>query len=195
MGSEDRIDIDVFKVVARAIGESGNLEIMANHLTQLLVGALQIKGCTLFIHNPENGELEILASFGLSMKYLHKGPIAFDKSIGCIKDEKSIVIGDISGTDRLQYPEEALKEGIQAIISVPIIFYGETIGALRFYHHECWGISDKDLDSLHLLAETIGLAMMYTRLLNAVQIMQEAIKDLPLDLTQFGPVAGSLRES
>lgn len=185
MGAEERIDIDVFKVVARAIGESANLEIMANHLTQLLVGALDIKGCTLFIHNPDTGELEALASFGLSMKYLHKGPLVFDKSIGCIKDEKSIVIGDTEKSDRLQYPQAAVEEGIRAIISVPIIFYEETVGALRLYHHECWEISEKDLDTLHLLAENVGLAMMYTRLLNAVQVIQEAIQDLPLDFAQF----------
>jgi signal transduction protein with GAF and PtsI domain len=185
MGTHISIDIDIFKVVARAIGESGNLEIMANHMTQLLVGALKIKGCTLFIHNPENGELEVLASFGLSMKYLHKGPLAFDKSIGCIQDEKSIVIADTGKSERLQYPQAAIDEGIRAIISLPIVFYGETIGALRLYHHECWEISEKDLDNLTLLAENIGLAMMYTRLLNAVQITQDAIGDLPIDFDRF----------
>ena len=65
---EEKIDIDIFKVVFRAIAKSDNLEIMANHLTQLLVAALEIKGCTLFALNSETEELEVLASFGLSMK-------------------------------------------------------------------------------------------------------------------------------
>ena len=82
MPVEEKIDIDIFKVVFRAIAESDNLEIMANHLTQLLVAALEIKGCTLFALNQENEELEVLASFGLSMKYLNKGPLLTGKSIG-----------------------------------------------------------------------------------------------------------------
>ena len=46
MSIEDKIDIDVIRVITRAIAESDNLVVMATHLTQLLVGALGIKGCT-----------------------------------------------------------------------------------------------------------------------------------------------------
>ncbi len=67
MGIEDKIDIDILKVVSRAIAESNNLVVMSNHLTQLLVGTLGIKGCAIFVLNPETKELEALASFGLSI--------------------------------------------------------------------------------------------------------------------------------
>ena len=185
MSEKEKIDIDVFKVVTRAIGESDNLEIMTSHLTQLLVGTLDIKGCTIFALNPDTKELEILASFGLSISYLNKGPIVFDKSIGCLKDNESIVISDISKSGLLQYPDEAMKEGVVAIVSLPIVFYGETIGALRLYHCDPWEISEKDVDSLLLLAENIGLAMMYTRLLNAMQAVKDTVDRLPLELTPF----------
>ena len=69
MPVEEKINIDIYKVVFRAIAESDNLEIMANHLTQLLVAALEIKGCTLFALNPETQEQEIFARCGLSIKY------------------------------------------------------------------------------------------------------------------------------
>ena len=107
MSAEERIDIDLFKVVFRAIAHSDNLEIMANHLTQLLVAALEIKGCTIFALNPESNELEDLASFGLSMDYLEKGPVLSDKSISDTPKGKPIVIADVNNTDRLQYPQDA----------------------------------------------------------------------------------------
>ena len=53
MPAEEKIDIDIFKTVFNAMAQSDNLEIMANHLTQLLVAALDIKGCTIFVVNPE----------------------------------------------------------------------------------------------------------------------------------------------
>ena len=43
MPAEEKIDIDLFKTVFKAMAQSDNLEIMANHLTQLLVAALEIK--------------------------------------------------------------------------------------------------------------------------------------------------------
>ena len=178
MAVEEKINIDIYKVVFRAIAESDNLEIMANHLTQLLVVALEIKGCTLFALNPETQELEILASFGLSMKYLNKGPLLTGKSIGATLKREPIVIRDVKKTDRLQYPDDAKNEGIGAIISVPIIFSKNAIGALRLYQHNAWEISEKDIDSLLVLAENIGLAMTYTRLLNALKTIRYAVEDI-----------------
>jgi signal transduction protein with GAF and PtsI domain len=178
MGPEDKIDIDLFKVVFRAMAQSDNLEIMANHIAQLLVAALEIKGCTIFALNPENEELEVLASFGLRMSYVHKGPVLSDKSIAATISGKSVVIQDTNATDQLQYPEDAKSEGIGAIVSVPIQFYDHVLGALRLYHHEAWGISDRDVDSLSVLAENIGLAMTYTRLLKAFKRIKYTVDEI-----------------
>jgi signal transduction protein with GAF and PtsI domain len=178
MPAEEKIDIDLFKVVFKAMAQSDNLEIMANHLTQLLVATLEIKGCTIFVINPETGELEVLASFGLSMSYVHKGPILKDKSIGATLEGKPIVIRDIDKTDHLQYPEDAKKEGIGAIVSIPIKFYDSVIGDLRLYHHQVWDISEKDVDSLSVLARNIGLAMAFTRMLKTVKKIRYAIDDV-----------------
>lgn len=183
MNSQEKISIDTFKTVSKAIAQSDNLDIMANHLTQLLVAALEIKGCAIFVLNPDTQELVVLASFGLSPKYLSKGPLLAEKSIAATLEGKPVIVPDVGPCADIQYPEEAIKEGIASILSVPINFSNEIIGELRLYHHEVWHISEKDLDSLHLLAENIGLAMTYTRLLNAVQSINEVIHmALPRDL-------------
>ncbi len=189
MGIEDKIDIDIFKVVTRAIAESDNTEIMANHLTQLLVVALEAKGCTIFILNPKTKELEVMASFGLGIDYLNKGPVLSDKSIGAALRGEPVVVRDTAKTNQLQYPEDAKKEGIGAIVSLPIKFYGKVIGALRLYHFEAWDISERDLDSLLVLSESIGLAMMYTRILNALQDVKDTINDVHMVWLDKNPKA------
>ncbi len=178
MSAQEKIDITIFKVVFRAIAHSDNLEIMANHLTQLLVAALGIKGCTIFALNPDSEELEVLASFGMSMGYVHKGPILKDKSMAEASGGKPTVIRDVQNSAHLQYPEDAKKEGIGAIVSIPIIFYGKVVGALRLYHHEVWDISEADIDSLLVLAENIGLAMTYTRVLKALKTIKYTVDDI-----------------
>lgn len=183
MNRQDKIDVEIFKIVSKAIATSDNLEVMTSHLSQLLVAALEIKGCAIFVLNQLTKELEILASFGLSTGYLSKGPILVDKSISCDVVGKPVVIRDTRKDNRLQYPEAAKKEGITAILSIPITFSGKILGVLRLYHHDVWDISERDLDSLLLLAENIGLSLRYTRLLNALQAIKEVIQDLPLDLT------------
>lgn len=183
MNSQDRIDVEIFKIVSKAIATSDNLEIMTSHLSQLLVAALEIKGCAIFAFNPSSKELENIASFGLSPSYLTKGPILADKSISSALIGKPVIVRDITKDKSLQYPDEAQKEGIAAILSIPILFSGEVLGVLRLYHEKVWDISDRDVDSLLVLAEHIGLSLRYTRLLNVLQSIQEALNDLPLEFT------------
>ena len=178
MVAEDRINMDIYKVVTRAIAASDNLEDMATQLTQLLVGALGIKGSTIFVLNPATEELEALGSFGLSINYMNKGPILVKKSLDHQLRGEPIVIRDVTKSDRLQYPEDAQKEGISAIVSLPISLHGKLIGVLRLYHYERWDVSERDLDSLMIFTENIGLALMYTRLLQALKFVKETVDEV-----------------
>jgi signal transduction protein with GAF and PtsI domain len=176
MASENRITIDIFKSVTRAIAHSEDLDIMSNHLVQLLTAGLDIKGCAIFVLNAVTEELEILASFGLSAKYLTKGPLSMPKSITETFQGKPVVISDLNEKNTsLQYPEEARKEGIASIVSLPIIHLAEVIGVLRLYHFEPWKVSDQDLESLQILSGIVGLAMTYTRFHNAVHAIAEVV--------------------
>ena len=175
MSMQDKITIDIFKVVTRAIAESDNLEIMTQHLAQLLVSALDIKGCTLFVLNPETDELEALASSGLSMEYLHKGPVFSEKGVVSNRNGEAVIIADVSQSDMLQYPEAAVREGIAAIALVPIMFLNRFIGCLRLYHREIWHVSEGDIDSLKILGENIGLGLVYNRVLNALQEVRNTV--------------------
>lgn len=170
-----KISMETFKAVCKAFARAENLDVMANYLAQLLVSTLEIKGCAILVLNPETNELELLASFGLSPKYLAKGPIVADKSIAANIKGKSVIVADVTKNKSIQYPEEAKKEGITAIVSIPIVFLDEVVGALRLYHYEVWHVSERDLDSLHLLANNLGVHMTNTRLLNAIQSMSEVI--------------------
>jgi GAF domain-containing protein len=178
MVAEDRINMDIYKVVTRAIAASDNLEDMATQLTQLLVGTLGIKGSTIFVLNPATEELEALASFGLSINYMNKGPILIKKSLDHQLRGEPIIIQNVTKSDRLQYPEDAQKEGIRAIVSLPIHLHDKLIGVLRLYHYEQWDVSERDLDSLMVFAENIGLALMYTRLLQALKSVKETVDEV-----------------
>jgi transcriptional regulator with GAF, ATPase, and Fis domain len=178
MQTEDRITIEIFKVVTRAIAESNNLEFITKQLAQLLVGALEIKGATIFVINVETKELEDMGSFGLSIRYMNKGPIHINRSIKSVEKHKAVVVKDVKNSDLLQYASDAIQEGIGAIVSVPINFSGRVIGVLRLYHHDQWDISERDLDSLFVLAEIIGLAMMYARLNHAVHEVKDIVGDV-----------------
>jgi GAF domain-containing protein len=178
MVAQNKIDLDIFQLVFEVITKSENADTMSNQLTQVLVGALGIKGATIFVLNPELEELEILASSGLSINYVNKGPILVDKSIKLPSNREPVIISDVTTSDRLQYPENAKEEKIRAIVSLPITLRGKIVGALRLYSSEVWDITERDVEHLQVVAQNIGIALMYFRLANAVLSVKETVNEV-----------------
>jgi len=178
MAVQSKIDLEIFQLVFEVITKSENADTMANQLTQVLVGALGIKGATIFVLNPELEELEILASSGLSINYVNKGPVLVDKSIKLSSNREPVIISDATTSDRLQYPDKAKEEDIRAIVSLPIILHGKIVGALRLYRSQVWDISEQDVEHLQVVAQNIGVALMYFRLANAVLSVKETVNEV-----------------
>jgi signal transduction protein with GAF and PtsI domain len=178
MADQNKISLELYKLFITTISEANHIEEMATHLTQILVGALGIKGAALFILDPEREELELLSSAGLSMNYVSKGPILVDKSITIGPNREPVVIMDTQTSNKLQYPEKAKEEGIRAIVSYPVIMRKKIIGSLRLYHSQQWDISKEDLDFVEALAQTAGVALMYFRVANAVGNIKEVVGDI-----------------
>lgn len=178
MAQENKISLEIYRLIVQTITESSYLDEMADKLTQLLVGTLGIKGASIFILNPDKEELELLSNTGLSMDYVNKGPILVDKSIRIGGNREPVIIEDTNNSDKLQYPEKAKQEGVGAIVSYPIIVREKIIGSLRMYHSEKWPISHDDILFVESLAYTTGLALLCFRLANAVGTIKEAVGDI-----------------
>jgi GAF domain-containing protein len=178
MSESNKINREIYKLFIQTITDASHIERMAKQLTQVMVGAMGIKGASVFILDPDREELEILANAGLSMGYLQKGPILAKKNVRMGRNRKPVVVADIEESDQLQYPDKARGEGIRAIISHPISIRGKIIGALRLYHDEAWQITDSDMEYLETLSKTVGMALMYFRVSTAVQSIKDTVNEI-----------------
>lgn len=178
MTQENKISLELYQLFVETIASAGHLDEMADRLTQLLTGSLGIKGASIFILNPELDALELVSSAGLSLDYIHKGPILVDKSIRIGSNREPVIIPDTTASDRLQYPEKATQEGVRAIVSYPIVIRGKLIGSLRLYHSEKWAVSTDDVRFVEALSQTVGLALLCFRLASAVGSIKETVSDI-----------------
>ena len=140
--------------------------------------AMDVKGCTLFLVDRTTEELKIAGSYGLSRNYLDKGPISSLKSIAESLKEGPVAIYDVSDDPRLQYPEEAKKEGIASILSVPITVHDRVIGALRVYTSEPWEFTLEDVNFVHAVAQIVGMAIDLCRLNKGYKSSIEILKTM-----------------
>ncbi len=150
--------------IAKGISHSKDPEEVVLMTVEGIKTALDAKGCALFLVNRKTHELEIAGSYGLSDKYVNKGPLSALQSIAQSLEEGPVAIYDVSDDPRIQYPEEAAEEGIASILSVPIIIRGKLAGALRVYTAEPWEFTLDDVNFVQALAQMAGMAIEMSRL-------------------------------
>jgi signal transduction protein with GAF and PtsI domain len=145
--------------ITRDISLSRDPEEVVFPIVESVATALEAKGCALFLFNRKTNELEVAASHGLSKEYLNKGPISSIRSIASSLRDGPVAIYDVTEDPRIQYQEEAKKEGISSILSVPIIVHENPIGALRVYTKEPWEATLEDVNFVQAVAQIGGMAL------------------------------------
>jgi len=119
--------------VAKDLGTAKDLPAILNFLVKNAVDALKIKASSIRLLDFEGETLELVAVYGLSEEYLKKGPVEVSKSP--IDKEamtgKVVFVEDI--TSGVQYPSEAIREGIKSMMCVPLVVRDKVIGSLRAY--------------------------------------------------------------
>ncbi len=162
--------------VIDAISSLAELDDFCEHIVHSITQALAIKGCTLMLLDRATNELKIAASHGLSREYLEKGPISAKKSIAESLTEGPVAIYDVDDDPRLQYPEEAKKEGIQSIVSLPVVLRGKPLGALRLYRSESWEVSIEDITVFQALVLIIALTIDNIRIQKGLKASIDVLK-------------------
>jgi GAF domain-containing protein len=162
--------------VTNAVVMSRDSEEVAMLIVESVKTALEAKGSALFLFNRKTDELEVAASFGLSDEYLNKGPVSSIRSIASSLKDGPVAIHDVADDPRIQYPEEARKEGIASILSVPIVVREKTIGALRVYSAEPWEATLEDVNFVQAIAQIAGMALEMSRLYKGLKDSIEILK-------------------
>ena len=164
--------------VTKAISHSRDPEEVVLMTVESIKTALDAKGCTVFLINRDTNDLEVAASYGLSDEYINKGPVSAIRSIAQSLEDGPVAIYDITDDPRIQYPEEAEKEGIASILSVPIVAAGHVIGALRVYTSESWEFTLDDVNFVQAMAHMTGMAIDMARHYKGLKDSIEILKTL-----------------
>ena len=153
------INYETMVKVTKAISHSREPEEVVLMTVESIKTALGAKGCSLFLINRKTDELGLAAAYGLSDEYINKGPISALRSIAQSLEDGPVAIYDVMDDPRIQYPQEALKEGIASLLSVPIVVGDNLIGAMRVYTSEPWEFTLEDVNFVQALAQIAGMAI------------------------------------
>jgi FixJ family two-component response regulator len=181
LARQDRLT--AFETLKRQIASSLNLGEVLDLVVAGVVRGMGVKGSAINLLNPKKNQLKVVAHRGLSRGYLEKGPIDSSRSLGeMILKGEYLWIRDVTQDPRVQYPEEARREGIASILSVPLMVKDGVIGALRIYTGEPREFDPEEIRFLHRFAEQAALAIENAR---TYEDIKNKYEDLRTDLADF----------
>ncbi|MGA1790941.1 MAG: ATP-binding protein [bacterium] len=150
--------------IAKEINSSLDTSKVLNAIVQTITEAMEAKGSALLLLSPDGRELIHTVDYGLSDWYIKKGPVQVDSFIAEILKGKPEWIPNVAADPRTQYPEEAKKEGIASVLSLPFRFKDEVIGVLRIYLSRPRSFSEEAIEFLDAAANLGAIALVKAHL-------------------------------
>jgi len=155
--------------VAEAISSSLETEVVLNRIVEGAAEAIGAKGCSLMLLSPDKKVLLHIAAHGLSDWYMRKGPVSVDKSMADALKGKSVAVFNAPEDQRIQYREQARREGIASILCVPVWLKSEVDGVMRLYTSEHREFTEDDIFFLKAVAHLGAIALENAKLYEAIK--------------------------
>jgi len=172
-------NIRIFTSIAEGLNESLEISVIMERLSVDMAKALNVKAVSVRLIDKEKGVLELVASHGLSKKYLNKGPVRIEKSVTEALSGKTVVIANATANKEVQYRDEKKTEGIASILTVPIKVKDEVIGVMRYYSETERDFTEGEVMLAEGVASLGGLAIqnasMYLLLKQDMQCLKDDI--------------------
>ncbi len=143
--------------ITENLNSSLDIKNILNIMSAEIAEAFNVMGITIRLMDEKAKELKLVASYGLSEKYINKGPVSDRQLEKSLKNQWEI-INDINPGD-IDYLYEKNKEGIATILSLPITVKEEVIGIMRVYCNKKREFPDDMVSLMRSLARLGGLAI------------------------------------
>ncbi|MEW6109759.1 MAG: GAF domain-containing protein [Nitrospirota bacterium] len=181
MVSREREYLNVFQDVTRAVSSTLNVNEVLDMIVRKIPEVLNLKAATIRLLDDTGKKLQLAAAYGLSEKYLNRGPVDTEENIIEALNENPVAIYDVSTDKRIRYRKEADEEGIKSMLTLPVKARGKVIGILRLLTGWPRNFTNEEIAFASTLAEQCGTAIenarMYERQYREVKYLK-AIQEI-----------------
>ena len=164
--------------VSRTINSTLNLDEALRAITKEACELMRARMCSLMLLDETRAWLDLRASYGAGDAYIKKPRLgAEDSLIGVVvRRKKPLQVANVQADTRYQNVELARREGLVSLLSMPLIFSGQAIGALNVYTARPYNFSNEEIKILGALAELSAIAIEKARLYERIVDVEEQLR-------------------
>jgi signal transduction histidine kinase len=165
--------------VSRTINSALNLDEVLQTITRDAAQLMQAKMCSLLMLDETRSWLDLRASHGAGDIYVRKPRLSVSESLlgTVVRRKKPVQVDNVQTSSGYQNVEVARQEGLVSLLSVPLMFAGEAIGALNIYTAALYKFSNEEIRILVAFSELSAIAIekarLYERLVDAEEQMRQ----------------------
>lgn len=159
--------ISLFGDISALLSGEGSLEKILQHIAAQTAQVMRCPFASIRLFNPATEELDYAAGYHLSDAYLKKGivspagnPIDDDALRGHV-----VYVEDVTRDARIQFPEEARREGIVSVLTAGMMYQTQPIGVMRVYTDKVQRFRPRQRELLRAVAAQAATAVANARLL------------------------------
>jgi signal transduction histidine kinase len=164
--------------VSRTINSTLNLDEALRVITREACELMRARMCSLMMLDESREWLDLRASFGAGNAYIKKPRLSVEESfLGVVaRRKKPLQIANVQTSSRYQNVEVARREGLISLLSVPLLFAGQSIGTLNVYTSRLYNFSNEEIRILSALAELSAIAIEKARLYERIVDVEEQLR-------------------
>ncbi|GAB4231753.1 MAG: hypothetical protein Kow00109_04040 [Acidobacteriota bacterium] len=161
--------------VSQLVNSTLDLQEVLNLIAEQAAKQLNMKACFIRLFDHTGTRLYIGGTYGLSQAYLNKGPVEVSKSLVDLEALRGGVVQvyEVGDDPRFQYREEARREGLRSMLSVPLKAKERVLGVIRVYSSEPHVFSEREQRFLTNLANLGAVAIENARAYSELQALNE----------------------
>jgi diguanylate cyclase (GGDEF)-like protein/PAS domain S-box-containing protein len=157
--------LEVLSSIADKIYGSLDVQTVAERAVAAMMNYSQAPCVSIFVVNAESQCLESRYSIGFSeevRREIAHVPLKGSLSGVTVAREELVTTDNVTNDDRVEpdVKKALLKQGVQGIISVPLLFQDQALGVINlFFKGDIPSLTDFERETLMHIGKTIGLAM------------------------------------
>jgi len=164
--------------VSRTINSTLNLDEALRAITREACELMHARMCSLMMIDENREWLDLRASCGAGDAYIKKPRLSVAESLlGVVaRRKKPMQVANVQTSGRYQNVEVARQEGLVSLLSVPLLFAGQSIGTLNVYTGRPYNFSNEEIKILSALAELSAIAIEKARLYERIVDVEEQLR-------------------
>ena len=146
---------------AEAVTSTLELSQVLDRLARRTADGLGVRAGSIRLLDETGARLYVAAVYGLSDTYVKKGDLILEQNplVREVLAGETVIVNDVTTDTRLQYPQQAIAEGIYAMLSAPLHGKKGPLGLIRAYSVDAGRFTQDDIEFINAIAHQGTIAI------------------------------------